>query len=125
MVYVSFWIPRDFYDEVKKAADELRVSVGELAREALREKWEEVVKMRGEARTRGVRLGWGAAFIVSALINSEDLLVALLRFLKRVDPELLEEVLKRAGVVGEEWKIGGEEEGRGEEKRADEGSERR
>jgi hypothetical protein len=120
MVYVSFWIPRDFYDEVKKAADELRVSVGELAREALREKWKEVVKMRGEARTRGVRLGWGAAFIVSALINSEDLLVALLRFLKKVDPELLEGVLKRAGVVSEEWGLREEgEEGRREDERED------
>jgi hypothetical protein len=108
MVNVGFWIPMEFYEEVKRVADELGVSVSELAREALREKWEEVVKVRGEAKNRGVRLEWGAALIIKALIDREDLLIALLRFLKEVDPELLERALKRAGVVSEEWRLGGE-----------------
>jgi 2-hydroxychromene-2-carboxylate isomerase len=120
MVYVSFWIPKELYEEAKKVADELGVSIGELAREVLRERLKEAVKLKSEAKARKVRSSWGAPLVVTSLIGREELLIGVLRFLKNVDPELLERALKRAGVVSEEWKLREEgEEGRREDERED------
>jgi hypothetical protein len=111
---VGFQVQKKLYEK-KKVADELGVNVGELAREVLRKKLEEIVEKKTGARPRGVKSTWGVPLVITTLMNREDLLIAVLRFLKDTNPEFLERALKRAGVVSEEWRLGGEGEGEDEE----------
>jgi len=105
---VGFQVQKKLYEKIKKVADGLGVNVGELAREVLRKKLEEIVEKKTGARPRGVKSSWGVPLVITTLMNREDLLIAVLRFLKDTNPEFLERALKRAGVASEERRLGGE-----------------